>query len=71
MLTFSDGELRSKVRQDLGEDVDHFAFLAFSDVRQSVVDDVNILKKSPLVLDVPITGYIYDVKTGKIEKVQA
>ena len=71
MLTFSDKDLRSKVRKDLGEDVDHFAFLPFSDVEQSVVDDVNILRKSPLVLDVPITGYVYDVKTGKIKKVHA
>ncbi|PNY23865.1 Carbonic anhydrase [Tolypocladium capitatum] len=71
MLTFSDADLRSKVRQDLGEDVDHFSFLPFSDLKQSVVDDVSILKKSPLVLDVSITGYIYDVKTGKLEKVYA
>ncbi|POR39512.1 Carbonic anhydrase [Tolypocladium paradoxum] len=66
MLNFSDADLRSKARQDLGEDVNRFSFLPFSDLEQSVVDDVNILKKSPLVLDVPITGYIYDVKTGKV-----
>ncbi|KND86629.1 Beta-carbonic anhydrase 1 [Tolypocladium ophioglossoides CBS 100239] len=69
MLTFTDADLRSQVRRDLGEVVDHISFLPFKDLRQSVVDDVNILKKSPLVLKVPITGYIYDVKTGKIEKV--
>lgn len=70
MLTFSDTDLRAKVRQDLNENVDHVAFLPFGDVRQSVLDDIELLKKSPLVLDVPITGYIYDVKTGKIEKVE-
>lgn len=70
MLTFSDTDLRSKVRQDLNENVDHVAFLPFGDVRQSVLDDIEVLKKSPLVLDVPITGYIYDVKSGKIEKVE-
>ncbi|GJN67782.1 carbonic anhydrase [Purpureocillium lilacinum] len=69
MLTFSDEDLRSKVRSELAENVDHFAFLPFSDLKASVQDDIQILKKSPLVLDVPITGYIYDVKTGKIDKV--
>lgn len=71
MLTFSDEVLRSKIRQDLNEDVDHIAFLPFQDVRQSVIDDIAFLKKSPLVLDVPITGYIYDVTTGKVDKVVA
>ncbi|CAF3457769.1 hypothetical protein SNK03_005534 [Fusarium graminearum] len=66
MLTFSDLDLKAKVRKDLDQDVDHMAFLPFGDLEQSVRDDVKFLKKSPLVLDVPITGYIYDVKSGKI-----
>lgn len=66
MLTFSDVDLKTKVRKDLDEDVDHMAFLPFSDLEQSVRDDIKFLRKSPLVLDGPITGYIYDVKTGKI-----
>lgn len=70
MLTFTDEVLRKKIRDDLGEDVDHVAFLPFPDLQQSVRDDVALLKKSPLVLDVPITGYIYDVKTGRIEPVE-
>lgn len=69
MLTFSDEQLRSKIRAELGEDVDHVSFLPFGDINQSVVDDIQILKKSPLVLDVPITGYIYDVKSGRIDRV--
>ncbi|KAH0592656.1 hypothetical protein MHUMG1_09649 [Metarhizium humberi] len=69
MLTFSDEQLRAKVRRDLGEDVDHISFLPFGDVKQSVLDDVQVLRKSPLVLDVPISGYIYDVTSGKIERV--
>ncbi|KAF5564279.1 carbonic anhydrase [Fusarium napiforme] len=71
MLTFSDLDLKTKVRNDLGEDVDHIAFLPFGDLEQSVRDDIAFLKKSPLVLEVPITGYIYDVKSGKIHKVDA
>ncbi|KAI5462057.1 carbonic anhydrase [Mariannaea sp. PMI_226] len=69
MQKFSDSEFRTKVRQELNEDVDHMSFLPFADLKQSVSDDVQLLRKSPLVLKVPITGYIYDVKTGKIEQV--
>ncbi|KAL2205235.1 putative carbonic anhydrase [Sarocladium strictum] len=69
MLTFSDNDIRTKIRQSLTEDADHIAFLPFGDLKQSVIDDVNLLRKNPLVLDVPITGYIYDVKTGRINKV--
>ncbi|KAI5463381.1 carbonic anhydrase [Mariannaea sp. PMI_226] len=69
MLTFSDADIKGKIRNELGEDADHIAFLQFPDLEQSVRDDVSILRKSSLVKDVPITGYIYDVKTGKLIKV--
>ncbi len=69
MVTFNDHDIRSKIRQELNEDADHIAFLPFQDLKQSVLDDIAILKKSPLVLDVPITGYIYEVETGRIVRV--
>ncbi|OAQ96053.1 hypothetical protein LLEC1_06566 [Akanthomyces lecanii] len=69
MLTFSDEVLRSKIRAELEENADHVAFLPFGDLRQSVADDVALLQKSGLVLDVPVSGYIYDVKTGAITRV--
>lgn len=71
MLTFTDDVLRNKVLQETGHNVDHLAFLLFSDLEKSVIDDIEFLHRSPLVKDVPITGYIYDVKTGKIEKVSS
>ncbi|KAI2686169.1 hypothetical protein DTO012A7_1837 [Penicillium roqueforti] len=70
MLTFTDEELKDKIRADLHQNADHIAFLAFKDVEQSVRDDIKILKDSPLVLDVPITGYVYEVETGKIVRVE-
>ncbi|KAI3296590.1 hypothetical protein DTO002I6_3354 [Penicillium roqueforti] len=70
MLTFTDEELKDKIRADLHQNADHIAFLAFKDVEQSVRDDIKILKDSPLVLDVPITGYVYEVETGKIVRVK-
>ncbi|CRG86972.1 hypothetical protein PISL3812_03985 [Talaromyces islandicus] len=69
MLTFSDETIRGKIKSDLKQNADHIAFLPFNDLKQSVIDDIQILKDSPLVLDVPITGYLYEVETGKIVKV--
>lgn len=69
MLTFTDEVIRDKVRKDLQQNVDHIAFLPFGDLEQSVRDDIKLLKDSPLVLDVPITGYVYEVETGKIVKI--
>ena len=70
MLTFSDADIRSKIQSELKQNADHIAFLPFGDVRQSVLDDIDILKKNELLLDVPITGYIYEVETGKLVKVK-
>jgi carbonic anhydrase len=37
---------------------------------QSVKDDISAYRKSDLVRqDVPVRGFIYDVKTGKLEEV--
>lgn len=69
MLTFTDEVIRDKVRKDLHQNVDHIAFLPFGDLEQSVRDDVEFLENSPQVLDVPITGYVYEVETGKIVKI--
>ncbi|KAJ5624135.1 hypothetical protein N7510_000444 [Penicillium lagena] len=69
MLTFTDEVIRDKIRSDLNQNVDHIAFLPFKNLEQSVLDDIKILKDDKLVLDVPITGYVYQVETGKIVKV--
>lgn len=70
MLTFVDNDLRGILKDQTGVNADHLAFLAFSDLEQSVKDDIEFFKNNTLVLDVPISGYIYDVKTGKINKVE-
>jgi carbonic anhydrase len=69
MLTFTDNSIRQKIHDELHEKAEHVAFLPFSDVRQSVLDDIKVVKENKLLLDVPVTGYIYDVKTGKVERV--
>jgi carbonic anhydrase len=67
MLTFSNDDLRTKIRQDLKADADHIDFLPFKDLEQSVRDDVATIKASPLIpKNVEVSGYIYDVKSGRL-----
>lgn len=70
MLTFSDQSIRDKIKDELHEKADHIAFLPFGDLKQSVLDDIEYVRKSPLLLDIPVTGYIYEVETGKIVQVK-
>src|SRR4051795_8223082 len=45
-------------------------FLTISNLAQSVVEDVKRIRSHPLVPgDIPIYGYIYDVKTGRLIEV--
>ena len=69
MLTFSDLHLRDQLKKETGNAADHISFLPFENLEESVRDDMKFFQKSELVLDVPITGYIYDVKTGEIHSV--
>jgi carbonic anhydrase len=70
MLTFTNEQLAAKVQQELGVDVSGRDFLPFSDLEQSVRDDVEIVRSSPLIpSDIPVSGAIYDVRTGKVHEV--
>ena len=67
MLTFSNADLRTKLKQELKANADHIDFLPFGDLEQSVRDDVATLKASPLIPEsVEISGFIYDVKSGRL-----
>jgi carbonic anhydrase len=45
-------------------------WLTFSNLEQSVVDDVRRIRRHPLVpSDIPIYGFFYDVKTGHLVEV--
>lgn len=69
MLIINEEEFRNTVKKNTGEDVSHVSFLTIKDLQESVKTDVELLRKNAAVKDVPISGYIFDVKTGKINKV--
>ncbi|MFL5500197.1 MAG: beta-class carbonic anhydrase [Gemmatimonadaceae bacterium] len=51
-----------------GEFID---WLTIADAKQAVIDDVARIRRHPLVpKSIPIYGYIYDVKTGKLVEIE-
>lgn len=69
MLTFTDAALRTKIHTDLHQNADHITFLPFDDLKQSVLDDVRVVRESPFVLDVDVTGLLYEVESGRVVRV--
>lgn len=70
MLTFTNEQLRDKLKQDLGADADGIDFLPFSDVDQSVREDVATIRSSPLIpREIPVRGFVYDVRSGALREV--
>ncbi len=61
------------VQENGGSDEAKFiSFLTINNLTESVTEDVARIKNHPLVpKDIPIYGYIYDVKTGKLIEVEA
>lgn len=67
MLTFSNADLHAKVQQELHADASSIDFLPFRNLEQSVRDDIAFLRASSLIPEtIDITGFIYDVRTGKL-----
>lgn len=70
MATFRNEDLAAKIKEDLGVDAAGHDFLTFTDLEQSVRDDVNKIRDSELIPDdITVTGAIYDVKTGELREV--
>ena len=69
-LRFTNDDIHAKVKQDLGADSSQIDFLPFTDLEESVREDVAFLLSSPLMAaTVTVRGFIYDVRTGKLKEV--
>ncbi len=71
MLTFKDSELRKRLQESTGTDmVAPNVFHAFPDLKRNVQEQIQKVKAHPWVPDsIPVRGFIYDVKTGKLDEV--
>ena len=71
MLTFTDEQLREKLKSETGHDASHLHFHAFSDVEQSVRAQLEKLRNHPLLIPgTDIHGFVYDVRSGKLQEVK-
>ena len=70
MLTFTNEELRGLCRERFGEEPHDLDFLPFSDLAESVREDVATIRASAFIPDeVPVSGFIYDVRSGRLAAV--
>lgn len=68
--TFSNEDFAKHIHEELGVDVSGQDFLPFSDVEESVREDMKLLRNSPLIpADVVISGAVYDVDTGLMTEI--
>jgi len=70
MLTFKNEDVYAKVEEDLGADASDIDFMPFGDLEQSVRDDVESLRRSPMIAEeTEIRGFVYDVETRLLAEV--
>ena len=70
MLTFTNDQLHEMLKADTGADASAIDFLPFGDLEASVREDVQAVRASTLIPnDIPVSGFIYDVRSGRLEAV--
>lgn len=70
MLTFKDAELQKKLTEKYGANAAKVNFHAFTNLEENARTQVERIKTNPFIpKDIPVAGFIYDVKTGKLNRV--
>lgn len=70
MLTVTNEALREQIRAELNADASKMDFLPFSDLDESVRDDMRRIGTSGLVSpDLVLSGFVYDVRTGRLRAI--
>ena len=70
MEKFTDESMAEIITERCGQDVSGLDFLTFSDLDQSVRDDVaRIRSLSQIPRDATVSGHVYDVRTGTLREV--
>ena len=68
MLTFDDAEVQATIAEATGEEVD-LPLLAFPDLESNLNAQVERIRSHPWIKDVPVTGVVYEVETGRLRRV--
>lgn len=68
MLTFEDEEVRASIVEATGTEVD-LPLYAFPDLEANLAAQVDRIRSHPWIKDVPVTGFVYEVETGRLRQV--
>jgi len=72
MLTFKDEELKTRLTKQTGKKAESpTVFNAFTDVQGNVREQIQTIKSHPWLAGIPVRGFVYDVKSGKLQEVHA
>jgi carbonic anhydrase len=70
MMATTDERIRQDVTAASGVDASRLEFLTFTDLRASVAEDVDRIRRSPYLADaVPTSGYVWDLRAQKLQPV--
>jgi carbonic anhydrase len=71
MLRFTDAELEDRLRKETGQaPIAPAKFYSFTDAEKNTREQIQKARSHPWISqDVPIRGFVYDVKTGRLSEV--
>lgn len=70
LLTINNRDFQARLKEELGADAGDIDFLPFTDVEESVREDIGFLITCPLIpAHVTVRGFVYDVRTGRLKEV--
>ncbi len=70
LLGLYDDQLRKELALEVGRDTSGLEFYGFRDLESNVKHQVQKIKESPFIPhDILVHGLIYDVKTGRLQRV--
>ena len=68
MLTFEDEPVREQIAEETGEAVD-LPLRPFSDLEANLRAQVERIRSHPWVKDVPVSGLVYEVESGRLRHI--
>ena len=70
MLTFTDEHLQQQLTEKYKTKANYLKFYSFPNLEENVKNQVDRIKSTPFIPnDILVSGFIYDVKTGKLGRV--
>lgn len=71
MQSHTNEQIRHDVAERLGADASNVDFLPFTDLDDSVREDVRRIRESPLIGDdIMVRGFVYEVESGRLRPVE-